>query len=45
MREYIRRNPEISLASIEALTRERLLLAIPEVPRIFRGLLEEPANR
>ena len=45
MREYIRRNPEISLASIEALTRERLLLAIPEVPRIFRGLLEEPSNR
>src|SRR5256886_14865778 len=45
MREYIRRNPKISLASIEALTRERLLLAIPEVPRIFRGLLEEPSNR
>ena len=45
MREYIRSHPGIDLASIEGLTRESLVRAIPEVPRIFRGLLEEPPNR
>src|SRR5216110_1466803 len=45
MREYIRSHPGIDLASIEGLTRESLVRAIPEVPRMFRGLLEEPPNR
>jgi hypothetical protein len=44
MREFIRRNPEIALDSIERLTRGGLERAIPEIPQQFRGLLPEPGN-
>ena len=45
MREYIRSHPGMEVESIEGLTRESLVRAIPQVPKAFRGLVEEPLER